>query len=61
MPGPGHPGWGSLRRDSKMSWVLQDLDPRVTVNCMSKLQTHPLVWEGAPQHEDCKCPTVIKI
>jgi hypothetical protein len=32
----------------------------VTANCTSKLQARPLVREGAPQHEDRKCPTVIK-
>jgi hypothetical protein len=40
------------------SGVLLDLDWRVTANCTSKLQTRPLVREGAPQHEDRKCPTV---
>jgi hypothetical protein len=56
--GPGPPGWGSLRWDSKIwSWVLRDLDPRVTAldrprsNCTSKLQTHPLVREGATYQE----------
>jgi hypothetical protein len=44
-----------------MWWrVLRDLDPRVTANCKSTLQTSPLVREGVPQHEDRKCPTVIK-
>jgi hypothetical protein len=37
-----------------------DLDRRVTANCTSRLETRPLVREGAPQHEDRKCPTVIK-
>jgi hypothetical protein len=44
-----------------MSWVLRDLDPWVTANCTSKLQTLPLVRQGAPQHEDRKCPIVIEI
>jgi hypothetical protein len=26
-------------------------------NCMSKLQTHPLVREGGPQQETCNCET----
>jgi hypothetical protein len=34
---------------------------RVTLKCASKLQTPPLVREGATQHEDRKCPTAIKI
>jgi hypothetical protein len=43
---------GSLKLDSKMkSWVLRELDRRVTANYTSKLQTRPLVKEGAPQHE----------
>jgi hypothetical protein len=38
-------------------WVLRYLDPRVinlarpSSKCTSKLQTHPLVREGAPHHE----------
>jgi hypothetical protein len=31
------------------------------MNGMSKLQTHPLVRKGAPQHEDRKCQIVIKM
>jgi hypothetical protein len=49
---------GSLKWDSKIwSWVLLDFDPRVTAlarprsNCTSKLQTHPLIREGAPHQE----------
>jgi hypothetical protein len=34
--------------------VLRDLDWIATANITSKLQTHSLVREGAPQHEDCK-------
>jgi hypothetical protein len=53
---------GVSRWDNKMwSWVLRDLGPRVIASCTSKLQTHPLVREGAPQHEDRKCPTLIQI
>jgi hypothetical protein len=47
--------WGSLKWDSKIwSWVLRDFIPRVIAVakpksiCTSKLQTHPLVREGAP-------------
>jgi hypothetical protein len=58
----GIPPPASLKWDSKIwSWVLRDLDRRVTANCRSKLQTRPLVREGIPQHDDRKCPTVIKI
>jgi hypothetical protein len=41
--------------------VLKDLDRGVTANCTSQLQTRPLVREGALQHDDRKCPTVMKI
>jgi hypothetical protein len=40
-----------------MVWILRDLGPRVIAlarpigNCTSKLQTHPLVKEGAPKQE----------
>jgi hypothetical protein len=30
-------------------------------NCMSKLQTHPLIRDGAPQEENDRCPTVIQM
>jgi hypothetical protein len=50
-----------FKRSSKMSWVLRDLDRRVTGNCTSKLQTCPLVREGALRHEDRKCRAVIEI
>jgi hypothetical protein len=33
---------------------------RVTVNCTSELQTHPLIRQDAPQHEDCKHLTLTK-
>jgi hypothetical protein len=33
----------------------------VSANCTGKLQTCPLVREGAEQREDRKCPTVIQI
>jgi hypothetical protein len=56
------PGWGSLKRDSNLwSWVLWDVDPRVTGNCTEKWQTRPLIRKGDTQHEDCKCPPVIQI
>jgi hypothetical protein len=62
MRGPGPPGWGSLKWNSKMwSRVLRDSDARMTANYRSKLQTRPYVGEGTPQHEDRRCPTVIKI
>jgi hypothetical protein len=34
---------------------------RPSRNCTSKLHTRPLVIEGAPQEDNHKCPTVIKI
>jgi hypothetical protein len=56
--------WGSLKWDSKIRWwVLRDLDLRVTAlarprsNCTSKLQTHPLVREGAQHQETHNCQT----
>jgi hypothetical protein len=62
QPQPQPPGWGSLKWDSKIwSWVLQDLDPRLTTlarpisNCMSKLQANPLVREGVPHQETLNC------
>jgi hypothetical protein len=55
---PGPLGCGSLIWDSKIwSWVLRDFDPWLTVlarpgsNCKSKLQTYPLIREGAPYQE----------
>jgi hypothetical protein len=64
--------WPSRLGESPMrqqiwSWVLRDLDPRVTAlarprsNCTSKLQTHPLVREGDPRQETRNCQTETKI
>jgi hypothetical protein len=55
--------WGKrLKWDSNIwLWVRRDSDPRMTANCTSKLQSRPLASKDAPQCEDCKYPTVLKI
>jgi hypothetical protein len=55
--GPGPPGCGSLKWDSKLwPWVLQDFDPGVTAlarprSRTSKVQTNLLIREGAPYQD----------
>jgi hypothetical protein len=51
---------GKSQMRQMWSWFLRDLDQRVTSNCTNELQTRPFIREGS-QHEDRKCPRVIKI
>jgi hypothetical protein len=60
--GPGPPGWGSLRWDSKILTVSSaglrlksDYSGKTQKQFNSKLQTRPLVREGATKYQSRSC------
>jgi hypothetical protein len=62
---PSNLGESEISDNKIWSWVLQESDPRMSVlerpSNSYKLQTHPLIREGAPYQEPVSSPTVIRI